>query len=85
MRAALGATALAVAALVVGACAARTAGQAASGDPGAPMEITWLERIVRLDPAGEGRTIGMTSSNRVGRPCYHRAWGIVCQAYGVPR
>ena len=25
----------------------------------------------------------MTSSNRVGRPCYHRAWGILCQAYGV--
>ncbi|MDD9987795.1 MAG: hypothetical protein OXQ31_16090 [Spirochaetaceae bacterium] len=42
-----------------------------------------LERIVSLDPAGGGRTIGMTSSNRVGRPCYHRAWGILCQAYGV--
>ena len=42
-----------------------------------------LERIVSLDPAGEGRTIGMTSSNRGGRPCYHRAWGILCQAYGV--
>ena len=42
-----------------------------------------LERIVSLDPAGEGHTIGMTSSNRVGRTCYHRAWGILCQAYGV--
>ena len=42
-----------------------------------------LERIVNLDPVGEGHTIGMTSSNRVGRPCYHRAWGILCQAHGV--
>ena len=42
-----------------------------------------LERIVSLDPAGEGHTIGMTSWNREGRPCYHRAWGILCQAYGA--
>ena len=52
-----GATALAVAALVVGACTAGTAGKAESGDPGAPMEITWLaaggqalhDELARLD------------------------------------
>ena len=49
----LGATALAVTALIVGACTARTAGEAESGDPGAPMEITWLGlRAGRMQPDG---------------------------------
>lgn len=50
---ALGATALAVTALIVGACTARTAGEAESGDPGAPMEITLLGlRAGRMQPDG---------------------------------
>ena len=49
----MGATALAVTALIVGACTARTAGEAESGDPGAPMEITWLGlRAGRMQPDG---------------------------------
>ena len=42
-----------------------------------------LTRIISMDPAGKGRTIGMTAWNRDGRPCYHQSWGIHCQAYGV--
>ena len=42
-----------------------------------------LERIIAADPAGGGRTIGMTAWNRDGRPCYWQGWGIVCQAYSV--
>ena len=50
---ALRATALGVTALIVVACTARTAGEAESGDPDAPMEITWLGvRIGRMKPDG---------------------------------
>ena len=52
-RTAPGAALLAVTALMAGACAARTAEEAESGDPGAPMEITWLGvRVGRMQPNG---------------------------------